>query len=225
MKKFFLFSLITLAALIVPSQAFSQDNVSNSQKRIEEIQTKVATGSANTQNDSTFIEGQIVALKAPTIIISTSNGSRIVYTSDNTQSFNINSTGKKHIGIGDLKVGNVIMVLGLPGTTNSGTAKFIVRDTTKQIATFSILGKIVNTKSSTLTLQDLSRSDFPATSITLSKDTVIKASDNKDLTSTGLQKGDELIAAGTIDSKGNLVPKTVLKIVVDSSKTASSSAQ
>ncbi|HEY4695031.1 MAG TPA: DUF5666 domain-containing protein [Candidatus Nanoarchaeia archaeon] len=231
-KKLLATSLIMFSVLITPKLAFSQDFSENAQKRLEEIEAKAATASTTATSSATkkegevsFVEGTVAAINGTAFLVNTDEGSRLIYTTDNTKYFNIDPSGKKLIGFGDIKVGETIMVLGLSSQSNSGTARIIVRDTVKQITTFSVLGKVVEVKDPSLTLENLLSADLPALTLTTSTDTKIQSGE-KTIALIDLKAGDRVVAAGTIDDKGNFVVKTILRIKTALQEpTATTSAQ
>jgi hypothetical protein len=232
MKKILILGLIVFLTLSMGQEVKSQDFSENARKRLEEIESKTATAAARTATASaeqevtsniSFLEGTVAAINGTAFLLNTRLGSRIIYTVDSTKYFHIDTSGKKLLGFSDIKVSNTIMVLGLSPQTNSGTAKIVVRDTVKALPTFSILGDIVDNKGTSLTVGNISRRDLPPLTLVLNSDTKIQAGE-KSLPSTALKKGDRIVAAGTVDDKGNLVTKTIL-ITTSPSKEATTSAQ
>ncbi len=216
MKSFALL-VITLITLVLPQTAFSQ----TTQERLEQVKAATTSAEKSKNLTVTFIEGVIRTIDKA-IVIDTASGSRFIYFTDSTRFINFDSTGKKPIGIGDLKIGETIMVVGLNPSTNSGVAKFIIRDQVKQLTSFSLFGKIKTASSTNLTLS--TSSELDPVNLLLNSDTVIKTNADKTILPAELQTNDQLALAGIIDSKGSLVTKTILKLDA-STKTATFSAR
>ena len=132
MTKKLLVILFLVVCLIVPSIARGQSSPEElqTQKRLNEIEAKRATQSATTSakkqtGEISFVEGAITSATNPILIVSTNSGNKIVYTTDSTKFLNLDSKGKKLIGFGDLKLGEKILLIGLPKGSASGTAKII----------------------------------------------------------------------------------------------------
>ena len=129
---------------------------------------------------------------------------KIVYTTDSTKFLNLDSKGKKLIGFGDLKLGEKILLIGLPKGSASGTAKIIVRDQNPKTKNFSFLGKVLETSESSITLNNFNQKELPATKINIAQDTIIKKS-NKDIKISELKVQDKVVLTGNIDEKGTLM--------------------
>lgn len=230
MRRLFIFTISFFAtSLAVPLLAFSQDQTSeSSQYRLQQIENKTATKSATkvttTNYSITFAEGVIVSATSSTILIDTADGTKTVYSADSTKYLNFDSSGKKLIGIGDLKTGDKVYVIGLPHGANLGTAKMIVRDQTKAVKNFSYFGKVTEITSASLKIGSLTRSDVPTISTTLTIETVFSNFRNQSLKVSEILVNDKIALSGYIDGKNNLIAKSIFKISTTVSKTATPSA-
>src|SRR3990172_5838630 len=132
-KHLIFFTIVTIGVLLTPRLVLSQSSAEElqTQKRLNEIEAKRATQSATTSaekqnSEISFMEGVITSSTNPTLVISTNSGNRVVYTNDSTKILNLDSKGKKLIGFGDLKLGEKILLIGLPKGAVTGTARLIV---------------------------------------------------------------------------------------------------
>lgn len=225
------FSLVLLSVTLVFSQNSDLNN--NAEVRLQQIETKRASESANTttqgsktkdQKTISFIEGSVIAASGATLTVSSENGTKIVYTSDSTKFINFDSTGKKLIGFGDIKINDTIMIVGVSQISGNGSARMVIRDQNRITKTFSLFGKINNLTENTLILSHFTRTDLPNHSISLTNETIISSSKNKILDRTTLVPGTRAVVAGTIDEKGNFLSKAIFLPNVKT-KTSTSSAQ
>ena len=215
MTKQLLTTLFLLTFLIVPSIARGQSSPEElqTQKRLNEIEAKRATQSATVSakkqpGEISFVEGTITSSTNPVLVISTKLGNKIVYTNDSTKFLNLDSKGKKLIGFGDLKLGEKILLIGLPQESASGTAKIIVRDQNPKPNNFSFIGKISEVSDTTLTLNNFAQKELPTTKVGVSSSTVIKKS-GKTIKVLDLKVQDKVVLTGTIDDKGTLMASFV----------------
>lgn len=230
MKK--LLTLLTCLNLILFSGGvvFSQENLD---ERVKEIETKIATASskaatesskAKSQRTISFIEGVVVVNSGGILTLSSESRTKFIYTIDSTKFINIDSSGKKLIGLGDIKVNDSVLVVGVAQVASSGTAKLVIRDQNKNSRTFSLIGKVSELKDTSLALSHFSRTDLPNINLVLTGETVVSGAKNKALDRTSLVAGAQVVASGNIDDKGTFVSKQIF-LVKPISKTATSSAQ
>ncbi len=202
--------LFLVVSLVLPSIAQGQSSPEElqTQKRLNEIEakraTQSATASAKKQNSEiSFVEGFITSSSNPVLVISTNSGNKIVYTTDSTKILNLNSAGKKLIGFGDLKLGEKILLIGLPKESASGTAKIIVRDQNPKPKNFSFLGKVAEVSESSLTLSNFTQKELPTTKVSIAPSAVVK-NNSKTIKTLDLKTQDKIVLTGTIDDKGAL---------------------
>lgn len=237
MKKYLTTSLIIFSLILVskPTNIFSQnDNLSESQQyRLEQIEKKqatqtstAATSSAKTKNQTiTFVEGQITATGVTSLYVDTKHGTKVIYTSDTTKFLNLDSIGKKLIGVSDLKVNDKIYIIGLSKLAVSGSAKIIIRDQTKPIRNFSFLGRISEITDKNLKLANFTRDDLPSINLLLTSETKVTNSRQEILKLINLKVSDKILASGFFDDKNNLVTAAIFKISSDNGQTATVSAK
>ncbi len=214
MKKLLLTFLVLLAILVLPTTSFSQTTQEvETQKRLNEVESKRATSSAttssSTKNESlTFVEGFVTATNPSVLYISTDSGNKTIYANDSSKFINLDSKGKKLIGFGDLKIGETVMIVGVPREAAAGTATLVIRDQNAKPKYFSILGKFSEVKDTTVTLKNFSREDLPTSKFTLTTSSLIKKS-GKNSTIDQLKQNDKVVVTGTIDDKGTLVASEI----------------
>lgn len=235
MKKSLFLSLVFLFLVVInPGLSFSQDTQSQSEQyRLQQIEKQqatksatVATASATTKSQTiSFVDGQITAINSAVILLETKFGTKIIYTADSTKFFNLDSSGKKLIGLGDLKAGDTIYTIGLTQLTNSGSAKIIVRDQTKAVRNFSLIGKIASATDKDLKLDDFNRSDLPSLLLTFSSKTKVTNSRQQTLKPTDLKADYKIVASGFFDEKNNLVAATIFNLGSSAMQTATVSAK
>lgn len=212
MKRRYLVASLVLISLIFSSDfVFSQSTPEQleTQKRLNEVESKRTSSatSSSTRNSAakvSFLEGTISFASNSLLILATDNGAKMIATNDSTKFLNLDSKGKKLIGFGDLKISETIMVLGLSPETGKGTAKLIVRDQNPKIKYFSLLGKIIEVKETTLKIGDYKTPSLDNSDISLSPTTVLKKK-SKNLTPDQLTINDSLIVTGSINEKNNLL--------------------
>ena len=234
MKKPVFLAIIVLSfSLTSATIVFSQNTPDATQTRLQQIENKTATQGANLASASvqtkkartiSFIQGTVIGSGGRIISIDTSNSVRTVFTSDSTKFINLDSSGKKLIGFGDIKGGDTLLVIGLPSTSVSGSAKIVVRDQTKSTKTFAQLGQVLNNKDNTLVIADIFRTDIPNLSLSLPKEAVVSADKNQTLDQTLLTAGRKLVAAGIVDDKGLYIIKRIF-VLNYSRETATTSAK
>mgnify|MGYP001599369760 CR=1 FL=1 len=236
MKKLILIALINFGLVLVSvTLVFSQnsDLNNNAEVRLQQIETKRASESANTttqgnkakdQKTISFTEGSVIAASGTTLTVSSENGTRIVYTSDSTKFINFDSTGKKLIGFGDIKINDTIMIVGVSQISGNGSARLVIRDQNRITKTFSLFGKINNLMENTLILSHFTRADLPNHSLSLTNETIISSTKNKTLDRTSLVPGTAAIISGIVDEKGTFFSKAVF-LPNPRAKTATPSAQ
>ena len=184
------------------------------QKRLNEVESKRATSSVTTSAKKqgsviSFIEGGVISASNGVLFISTRSGTKIIYTSDSTKFLNLSTSGKKLIGFGDLKIGETILIMGVPEDSATGMAKLVVRDQNQKLKFFSVLGKISEITETTLTLKDWQRTDLPTLKIAITASTTVMKG-NTTITFSKLKPDDQLTVTGTIDDKGNPVASNIL---------------
>lgn len=231
MKKSLSFAILIFSLLILvkPLAVFSQTS-SSQDYRLQQIDklsatasSQVATSSAKASKSTTFIEGNVTSVTGSTIFLATNAGTNVVNTSDSTKFYNLDSSGKKLIGIGDLKSGDYLEIIGLSSQTNSGSANIIVRDQTSQIRNFGLIGKVSDINSSTLKLSSITRSDLPILQATINSDTIFANASKQNLKLTDFVANNLVVVAGYFDEKNNLITNQIFKIInsVNSSTTSS----
>lgn len=232
MKRFLLLIVIFLSALIYADNVFSQSSVTDeTKKKLQEIEQRaattnpVATSSASKAGSTiTFASGNITNLQSPNLLMTTIEGTKSIYTTDNTKFYNIDSLVSKLIGFGDLKLGDNVFVIGLAPTTNSGTAKVVVRDNSPFVKTFSLLGKVRDLTATSLLLNNYNNPNLTPNTLTLNADTLLLDSKGSKLITSEILTGDKVVVVGTIDDKGTLLAKEIYKFdAAAKNKTATSS--
>ncbi len=159
------------------------------------------------------------------IYLATKEGTKTIFTSENTLYYNIDSAGKKLIGIGDLKTGDSVDVIGLPPQTSLGSAKIVVRDQTKAIKNFSLIGKVSEISTTTLKLSSITRIDLPILQTTINNETTFANSRSSSIKLSDILVNDKIILSGYFDDKNNLITKQVFKISNSGSNNTTSSAK
>lgn len=237
MNKFLAIILTTFFLLLIsnPITIFSEsDSLSESQQyRLEQIEKKqatatnvVATSSAESKNQTiTFIEGQIIALKESSIFVDTKKGTKFIYTNDTTKFFNLDSSGKKLIGLVDLKINDKIYIIGLSQLTVSGSAKIIIKDQTKVIKNFSVFGRASEITEKNIKLANFTRDDLPNFVLTFSGETKITNSRQEVLKISNLKTTDKILTSGFFDDKNNMIVISIFKIYSTDDKTTTSSSK
>lgn len=234
MKQLFLILFLIINILILTAPSLVNSQTSQSQEyRLEQIEklsatasSKVATISSKTKSpSSSFTSGSVVAIANGVIFLNTKAGTKTIYTSENTFYYNIDSTGKKLIGVGDLKTGDNIDVVGISAQTNSGGAKIVVRDQTKVTKNFSLIGNVLEINATSLKVGSLTRFDLPTITSTLNNETAFANNRSSSLKISDILVNDKIALAGYFDDKGSLITKQVFKISAASNKTATSSAK
>ena len=213
-------TILTIALFlffVAPTVVLSQSSAEElqTQKRLNEIEAKRATQSATVSakkqnSEISFVEGTLTSSTNPTLVVSTNSGNKVVYTTDSTKFLNFDSKGKKLIGFGDLKLGEKILIIGLPQESASGTAKIIVRDQNPKPNNFSFMGKISEVSETTLTLNNFAQKELPVTKVGTTSSTVIKKA-NKTVKPTDFKVADKVVLTGTIDDKGTLLAQEIFK--------------
>ncbi len=223
---------LALAFLTNPLSTLAQDSQSDSYRlqQIEKLSatasTKTATTAAKAKSASiTFSEGSVLAVNSKTIFLVTEDGTKTVYTTDTTKFYNIDASGKKLIGVGDLKAADKILVIGLPSLSNQGSAKIIVRDQTKAIENISLIGKITEISTTTLKIGSITRTDLPTLTTTLNSDSLVTNARKQSLKLAELMVNDQIAAAGYFDEKNNFTVKQIFKISSPTSNSATASAK
>lgn len=193
--------------MLLTSSALAQTDV-EIQKRLNEVEANRASGSATTSADKkssySFVEGTIVSTSTPVLVIETALGPKTIYGYESTKYINIDNSGKKLIGFGDLKIGEKILVIGPSRESSSGVSKMIVRDTSSKVHGFALLSKFAETKDNALYLKDFNRGDLAVIKVGLKTETLIKQS-GKNISPEQLKLNQALVTVGTIDDKGNLI--------------------
>ncbi len=222
--------IFVLTVLINPLTSYSQTS-SSQDYRLQQIDklsatasSQVATSSAKASKSITFLEGSITSISGSTIFLSTNTGTKMVYTSDSTKFLNLDSSGKKLIGISDLRSGDNLEVIGPSPQTNSGSAKIIVRDQTNQIKNFGLFGQVSEINPTTLKLSNFTRSDLPVLQITLNSDTTFVEANNQNLKLADITAKNLVVVAGYFNDKNNLITTQVFrtKITTNTLKSTSS---
>lgn len=211
MKYRFLLSLLfTTGVLLAPSFAFSQSSPEQLeiQKRLNEVESKRSSSVSADSTEKrfiqiTFLEGTISSTSNSQLILTTPNGPKVIYTSDSTKFLNFDSKGKKLIGFGDLKLSEIVMVIGLPKEAGKGIATYIIRDQNQKTKFFTLLGTSSEVKESVLTLNDFKNSNLPISKINLPPTTVVKKN-SKTLGIDDVKSKDSTVVTGSIDDKGSL---------------------
>lgn len=217
MKRLLLISSVLVVLLLIPTFALAQSTPEDleTQKRLNEVEAKRATSSATDSaaqknlGEITYIEGTIVSTGASVLVFSTTTGSKTIYTNDVTKFINLDGKGKKLIGFGDLKIGESIMVVGLPSAAGSGSAKLIIRDQNLKPKYFSSLSRVAEIKDSVVTVKGYSREDLPSNKVATNSTTTVKKSGST-LTLDNLKVNDKVVVTGTIDEKGTLTASEIL---------------
>ena len=232
MKRIFFTVLLGLNLILFSTTfVFSQDNA---EERLNQIEAKIATKGANTatqaskarnQKTISFVEGSVVANSGSILTVSSEGNTKTIYTTDSTKFINIDSTEKKLIGFGDIKVNDTILVVGVPQVSSVGTAKLIIRDQNKIVKAFSMIGKISELKDNLLVLSHFSRTDLPNQNISLTSETAITAAKNKILDRTSLVTGQLAIVSGIIDDKGSFLVRQIFLTNYKDIKATSSAKQ
>ena len=233
MKKKLLTIIFFLSPLILGSALVNSQTSQSQEYRLEQIEklsatasSKVATSSAKTKSHSiSFTGGTVISIASNVVYLATKEGTKTIFTSENTFYYNIDSAGKKLIGIGDLKTGDNIDVVGISAQTSSGSAKIIVRDQTKVTKNFSLIGKVLEINATSLKVGSLTRVDLPTITTTLNNETTFANSRSSSLKISDILVNDKIALAGYFDDKGSLITKQIFKISPLVNKTATSSAK
>ncbi len=232
MKKKLLTIIFFLSPLILGSALVNSQTSQSQEYRLEQVEklsatasSKVATSSAKTKSHSiSFTGGTVISIASNVVYLATKEGTKTIFTSENTFYYNIDSAGKKLIGIGDLKTGDNIDVVGISAQTSSGSAKIIVRDQTKVTKNFSLIGKVLEINATSLKVGSLTRVDLPTITTTLNNETTFANSRSSSLKISDILVNDKIALAGYFDDKGSLITKQIFKISPLVNKTATSSA-
>lgn len=210
MKKYSPLFLILAASLILAPAVFSADDA-----HLQQIENKVATsgsvatGSAQPKVKAvTYTEGALIAVNTSVLFLDTKTGTKTVYTTDSTKFFSLDSSGKKLIGLGDLKLGDNLVILGLNPSEVSGIAKFVVRTSVGVNKSFSLLGKVAEVHDTTLSLADFNGLNPTPISLTLPTN-VSFAPESRVKNVASLKKDDKLVVVGTVDAKGTLTAQQI----------------
>ena len=233
MKKKLLTIIFFLSPLILGSALVNSQTSQSQEYRLEQVEklsatasSKVATSSAKTKSHSiSFTGGTVISIASNVVYLATKEGTKTIFTSENTFYYNIDSAGKKLIGIGDLKTGDNIDVVGISAQTSSGSAKIIVRDQTKVTKNFSLIGKVLEINATSLKVGSLTRVDLPTITTTLNNETTFANSRSSSLKISDILVNDKIALAGYFDDKGSLITKQIFKISPLVNKTATSSAK
>src|SRR3989344_3472863 len=97
MKRFLLLIFIFLTALIYADNVFSQSSVTDeTKKKLQEIEQRAATANPVSTSSApkaastiTFAPGTIANLQIPNLLMTTVEGAKSIYTTDNTKFYNI----------------------------------------------------------------------------------------------------------------------------------------
>lgn len=227
----FVILILSLIILVKPLSIYSQTS-SSQDYRLQQIEklsatasTQPATSSAKPNNTSlTFISGNLSSVSGSTIFLSTDGGIKLIYTSDSTKFYNFDASGKKLIGIGDLKSGDSVNVIGLSPQTNSGSAKIVVRDQTIQVKNFGLIGKVSDINPSTIQLSNMTRTDLPIFHATINSDTTVTNASKQNLKSTDILANDLVVIAGYFDDKNNLITKQIFRTFLTATTNNSTSS-
>lgn len=219
MKNFFALVILILATiLLTSSHTFAQ---SATEERLKQVEARIATEGSKTATQSSktkshkaisFIEASVVASSGSVLTISADKNIKTIYTTDSTKFINIDSSEKKLIGFGDIKVNDTILVVGVPQGSSVGTAKLIIRDQNKIVRAFSMIGRVSELKDNLLALAHFSRTDLPNQNINLTNDTAIVTNKSKPLNRTSIIPKAQAIVSGAIDDKGTFLSKQIFLI-------------
>jgi len=213
---FYYFTLFAVTSFLFAKAVIAQDT--QTKVRLNQIEAKFATSNAKTATSSNNGKNKasisffssIVLVNSNSVLTVFENGKIInIYTNDSTKYLNFDSGGKKLIGIGDLKVNDTILIIGIAKDSNPKIAKLIVRDQTKSVNNFSLIGKIIELKENSISLGQLTRKDLPPTVINFSQNLSILTTGNKTLEKSSLTQNQTIIATGIIDEKGNFQSKQI----------------
>lgn len=215
-----LFTLVTSLTLVTSNKVFSQTTSTsgNTDIRLQQIEnktstesSKVATTSATPKlNSISFLDGKVLTISSSVLVLDCENGTKAIYTTDSTKFINLDSSGKKLIGFGDLKIGDTIQVLGLNPAESTGTAKIIVRSSVINGSnTFSLIARISDISEGLINLKNYTRDDLALIKVSYDSSVLIN-SGSKTLKITDLKPNNKVVTAGTIDNKGTLLAKEIL---------------
>lgn len=215
----FLIILITFLFLLSPSLVVSQTSQSQ-EYRLEQIDKLSATASSKTATTAAkskktkigFIEGKIIFISGNSISLNTPNGTKLVTTTDSSLFFNLDSTGRKLIGLGDLKTGDELCVIGLAQNSTAGFGMIIVRDQNKTVENFSAFGTISEFTGTNLKINNITSTSLTTPMFALTTELSISNSKRQKLKLSDLKLTDLIATSGYIDEKNNLITSTLLKI-------------
>lgn len=227
MKKVIILGILTFVLTVQP--IFGQGNsfVQNAQDQLNQIEARQATASASISTTTfTFREGVVSSLQGNLFTLQTSSGNVLVYTTDSTKFIQIDTGSKKLIGFSDLKLGDILMVLGLVKNSASGTAKFITRDSTKSVKTFSLFGLVNSVSAKTITINNFNNPNLPVLSLNLDSNLTVTSEKGTPVTNKDLTTKDKIVLTGTIDNQGNQTVNKILQVQsAQAQTTATPSAQ
>ena len=208
--------LFLLLILISPLSVFSQSSQEEleTQKRLNEVESARTSSSGSSSPEKkpitiSYIEGVVNSGANSTLLLDSKNGPKAIYTNESTKFVNIDASGKKLIGFGDLKEGETIMVIGLSGESGKGSAKIIVRDQRTRQRYFSLLGRAAELSAANFSVKDYKRDDMPKQKLIFGESLKVKKG-KETVSKTELKENSKVVAVGIVDEKGSLTATEIL---------------